>query len=558
MQSALEQAEDAAQNLLGANLVLGVSPRDFLDAFRRFARVLAVNPRVVMRKELQLVGEIGRILLGRSHIKPPPRDLRFKHPVWEKNPYYRRVLQAWLVWRKAMFDILASADADPRDKERARFVLMQITEAAAPTNHPLGNPGFLDRLVKTRGRSVLKGLRNLVHDMRHNHGMPRQVDMDAFRVGKDLAASPGAVVFRNEVCEVIQYRPATGRVHARPVLFVPPQINKYYIVDLAPDKSFVKYAVDHGVQMFTISWRNPDERHADWNIDTYVGAVLEAVEVVREVSGQSSIDLIGACAGGLTTIAALGYLQATKRLDRINSQTLLVTAVDMNQPMLLGLFATDATMRAARRYVRRRGVIDGAEMARVFAWMRPADLVWLFVANNYLMGNDPPAFDFLYWNNDSTRLPAGFHGDAVDVFERNPFMTPRGVKVKGRRIDPRAVDVDEFIVAGIKDHIVPWRACYPATQILGGRKRFVLGSSGHIQAVVTPPGKRNARYYVNEDYPPDPDEWLHNAGLREGSWWPEWLEWKTGGAEPDTPAPERLGSDRHPAGDLAPGYYVFT
>lgn len=558
MQSALEQAEDAAQNLLGANLVLGVSPRDFLDAFRRFARVLAVNPRVVMRKELQLAGELGRILLGRSHIKPPPRDLRFRHRIWERSPYYRRVLQAWLVWRKAMFDILASADADPRDKERARFVLMQITEAAAPTNHPLGNPGFLDRLIKTRGRSVIKGLRNLAHDLRHNHGMPRQVDRDAFRVGKDLAASPGAVVFRNEVCEVIQYRPATGRVHARPVLFVPPQINKYYIVDLAPDKSFVKYAVDHGVQMFTISWRNPDRRHADWNIDTYVGAVLEAIEVVREVSGQSSIDLIGACAGGLTTIAALGYLQATKRLDRINSQTLLVTAVDMSQPMLLGLFATDATMRAARRYVQRRGVIDGAEMARVFAWMRPADLVWLFVANNYLMGNDPPAFDFLYWNNDSTRLPAGFHGDAIDVFERNPFMTPRGVKVKGRRIDPGAVDVDEFIVAGIKDHIVPWRACYPATRILGGRKRFVLGSSGHIQAVVTPPGKRHARYYVNEDYPPDPDEWLHNAGLREGSWWPEWLEWKTGGSEPDIPAPERLGSDRHPAGDLAPGYYVFT
>lgn len=554
----MEQAEDAVNDLLRADLVYGITPRDLVEAFRRFARVLAVNPRVVMKKEAQLVRELGRILLGRSHIKPPPRDLRFRHRVWEESPYYRRVLQAYLVWRKAMFDILASSDADPRDKERARFILMQIVEAAAPTNNPLGNPGFLDRLVKTRGRSLFRGLRNFVDDMRHNHAMPRQVDAGAFRVGKDLATSPGRVVFRNEVCEVMQYQPSTDRVHARPVLIVPPQVNKYYIVDLAPDKSFVKYAVDHGVQTFTISWRNPGPEHADWNIDTYVGAVLEAIEVVRSISGEHSIDIIGACAGGLTTIAALGYLQATGRLDRINSQTLLVTSVDMSQPMLLGLFATDATMRAARQYARRRGLIDGSEMARVFAWLRPADLVWLFFANNYLMGNDPPAFDFLYWNNDSTRLPAGFHCDAVDVFERNPFMRPRGVKVKGRRIDPGAIDVDHFIVAGIKDHIIPWRSCYPATQVLGGRKRFILGSSGHIQAVVAPPGKKNARYYVNEDYVPDPDEWLHNAGMREGSWWPEWLEWKTGGAEPDTPAPEELGNERYPAGDMAPGYYVFT
>lgn len=552
------QAPAAAGGPLGLNLAFGITPRDLLRALRRFARLLAVNPRIVAKKEAQLAAELGRILLGRSHIKPPPRDLRFRHPIWEQSGYYRRVMQAYLVWRKAMYDILASTPADPQDKARARFLLMQITEAAAPTNHPLGNPGFVDRLVRTHGRSLVHGARNAWRDLRHNGGMPRQVNKSDFRVGRDLAASPGAVVYRSEVCELIQYTPATARVHQRPALFVPPQINKYYIVDLAPDKSFVKYAVEHGVQMFVLSWRNPTRRQAHWNIDTYAEAVLEAIEVAREITGADDVDLIGACAGGLTALAAVGYLQATGAAHKVHSQTLLVSIFDTDQPMLLNLFATDATIAAARSYVRHRGVVDGADMARIFAWLRPTELVWLFFANNYLLGQDPPAFDFLYWNNDPTRISAGFHGDAMDVFQHNPFMKSGAVKVLGRRIDPRRIDTPSFIVAGMKDHIVPWRSCYAATQILGGRKRFVLGASGHIQAVVSPPDKSRARYYVNEDYVADPDDWLHHAGQRAGSWWPYWLDWKTDSRPPEAAAPATLGSARHPAGDPAPGRYVFT
>lgn len=558
MQNAVAQAEDTAQSLLNTDIALGIRPRDFIGSLQRLARVLAVNPRVVAKKQMQLAGELTRIMLGRSHIKPPPHDLRFRHPIWQDNGYYRRVMQAYLVWRKSLFDILASAEADEIDKERAKFILLQITAAAAPTNNPLGNPGFVDSLVKTRGKSLVKGARNFVYDMRHNHGMPRQVNKDDFRVGKDLATSEGSVVFRNSVCEVIQYKPTTGKVYPRPALIVPPQINKYYIIDLTPEKSFVQYAVGKGLQVFTISWRNPTKEHRHWNFDTYVEAVIEAIEVVRDITGQDAVDLIAACAGGATALATAGYLQARGEQDKIGRLTLLVTVIDTSQPMLLSLFASRPTLEAGRRYVKRRGVVEGSEMARAFAWLRPSDLVWMFFANNYIMGNDPPRFDFLYWNNDSTRLPAGFHADCMDLFEDNPFLGRRSFKVLGQTIDPRAIDRDSFVVSGIKDHIVPWRSSYAATQILGGKTRFVLGSSGHIQAVVSPPDKKNARYYVNEDYPPDPDEWLHNAGMREGSWWNEWLEWITAGQQKSKTARKRLGNRAYPPGDPAPGRYVFT
>lgn len=557
MQSAIEQAEEAGQALLGANIVMGASPKDFLDSLRRFARVLAVNPRIVAKKQLQLSAELARIMLGKSNIHPPPKDLRFKHPIWQSNGYYRRVMQSYLVWRKSMFDILASAKADERDKERAKFILMQITAAAAPTNNPLGNPGFLDNLMKTRGKSVLKGAENFWKDMRQNHGMPRQVDKEAFSVGRDLANSPGAVVFRNEVCEILQYQPASKKVYPKPLLIVPPQINKYYIVDLAADKSYVKYATEKGLQVFVISWRNPTAEHRDWNLDTYVNTVIEAIDAVRDITGQESINLLGACAGGITSVATLAYMHTQGTQDKVDKLSLLVTLIDVSQPTLIGLFASEPAMRAARQHVQRQGFVDGAEMGRVFAWLRPSDLVWLFFANNYIMGNSPPAFDFLYWNNDSTRLPAGFHGDCIDLFETNPLVTGEGLVINGEKIDPKSVNRDAFIVSGIKDHIVPWRSSYAATQVLSGKKRFVLGTSGHIQAVVTPPGKKNASYYVNEDYAPDPDDWLNNAGLRNGTWWDEWFDWVIDNQEQTQTAPKKLGNAAHPAGDLAPGRYVF-
>lgn len=557
IEAALHYASDLGEGIGNANLVFGATPKDFLDSFRRLAKILAVNPRTVIKKELQLVRELSRIALGNSHIQPPPHDLRFKHEIWQKNPYYRRVMQSFLIWRKTLFDILYSSNADPQDKERARFILMQLTEALAPTNTVIGNPGFVDSLVNTKGKSLIRGVQNFIDDMLHNHRMPRQVDTEAFQVGKNLATSKGSVVFRNAVCEVIQYEPQTEKVYARPVLIVPPQINKFYIVDLAPDKSFVKYAIDKGQQVFCISWRNPTAEHRDWDFDTYAEATLEAIDVVREISGEDSIDIMGACIGGATTTATLGYMAAVGELHKINTLTLLVTILDTSQPMLWSLFASEGAMQAAKRVIRQRGFVDGAEMGRVFAWMRPNDLVWLFFINNYLMGKKPPAFDILYWNNDTTRLPAEFHAQAMDLFMDNPLTQPGALKVLGQPVDVGKIDAPTYMLAGVKDHIVPWKAAYATTQLLGGEREFVLSASGHIQSVVNPPGKKKRWFYTNPDYIDDPHEWYERAEQHEGSWWDHWHDWILAhGDGRQIDAPRRLGSVTFPPGEAAPGRYV--
>lgn len=547
----------AVDNILGANPVVGVSRQEILDSSSRLLRLLGRNPRLVLEKEREFLREVGRILRGRSELKPDPRDRRFSHAIWHKNGYYRRVLQTYLAFSKSLYDIVDNADTSAQNRERARFMLMQVIDAAAPTNNPLGNPGFINRALETNGVSIFKGLRNFVDDLLHNGGMPRQVDERPFRLGRNLANSEGAVVFRSPVCEVIQYRPRTSLVQPIPVLIVPPQINKYYIVDLAPEKSFVKHAADNGLQVFCISWRNPTAAQRDWGMETYVTAAKEAIDAVREITGSESVNLMAACAGGFTTAILLGHLWAIGEGHKVNSLTLLVTVLDTSAEMLLGLFANEAGIKAALANSRRRGVLDGKQMARTFAWLRPTDLVWGYVANNYMMGNDPPAFDILYWNNDTTRLPAQFHGDILSLFMKNPLPVPGGMKILGTEIDLKQVNCDVFIIAGISDHITPWQACYLSTGLFGGAVKFVLSSSGHIQSIVNPPDNPKAKFYVHDDYNLAADDWLEQATLKKGSWWDYWRSWVAPRSGNPKPAASRLGSSKHPAGDTAPGRYVY-
>jgi polyhydroxyalkanoate synthase len=387
--------------------------------------------------------------------------------------------------------------------------------------------------------------------------MPKQVDERPFKLGRNLACSEGAVVFRNPVCEVIQYKPQASLVQPVPLLIVPPQINKYYIVDLAPDKSYVKYAMENGLQLFCISWRNPTSAQRDWGMETYVSAAKEAIDVVREITGSESVNLMAACAGGFTTAVLLGHLWAAGEQKKINSLTLLVTVLDTSAEMLLGLFANESAIKGAISKSRRQGVLDGGEMARTFAWLRPNDLVWNYVANNYVMGNSPPAFDVLYWNNDTTRLPAQFHSDILNLFQKNPLPRPGGMKILGTEIDMKKVDCPVYIIAGITDHITPWQACYLSTRLFGGKTKFVLSSSGHIQSIVNPPGNPKAKFYELDDYTLEADDWLERAKLKHGSWWEHWRAWiaPLSGAPRETPP--RLGSTRYPAGDAAPGRYVY-
>jgi polyhydroxyalkanoate synthase subunit PhaC len=546
-----------AESLLGANPMVTLTRAELLGSTRSLLQLLAANPRVVLEQEREFMAELGRILLGRSELRPDPRDPRFAQPVWRKNAYYRRMLQAYLAWARSLHGILEGSEASPRQRERARFVLMQLVDAAAPTNHPLGNPAFIARVLETGGMSLVKGLRNLVDDLRNNGGMPRQVDERPFRVGKNLACSEGAVVFRNPVCEVIQYRPRTSLVQGVPLLVVPPQINKYYILDLAPEKSFVRYAADNGLQVFCVSWRNPTAAQRDWGLETYVSAAREAIDAVREITGSTSVNLAAACAGGFTAAILLGHLWALGEGHKVNSLTLLVSALDTRGGGLPGLFDGEAGLKAATLRSRRSGVLDGREMARAFAWMRPAELLWPFVVNNYLLGRDPPALDILYWNSDTTRLPAQFHADLFSLFRSNPLVQRGALKILGGEIDLRQVDCDVFIAAGISDHIAPWQACYQGTRLFGGAVKFVLANSGHLPTLISPPDSPKAKFYVHDDYALAPEDWLEQATLKRGSWWAYWRSWIAPRSGSPQPAAAKLGSSKHPAGDAAPGRYVY-
>jgi polyhydroxyalkanoate synthase len=550
-----EAAADAAEQILGANPLLGIDREELLAAGRRLLRLMTLNPQVLIEENIAFARELVEIAFGRSKVLPDARDRRFSHNIWQKSGYYKRLMQGFVAWRDMLNRVLDRADTTTEDRERARFVLQLITETFAPTNSLLGNPGALQRITETRGKSLVYGLTNFIDDLTNNFGMPRQVDERKFQVGKNLATTPGAVVYRDEVLELIQYKPQTQTVERRPLLFVPPQINKFYATDLAAGRSFAEFAVQQGIQTFCISWRNPTAAQRDWNLETYLRACKQAIAVAREITGADRVNTMAACAGGFTLATLLGHLSASGD-DSIESATLLVTVLDTEAPTLLGQFASRTGVAATIEKSRRKGVLEGSEMARVFAWLRPNDLVWLFVANNWVMGNRPPAFDILYWNSDTTRLPAEFHADLLRMFMDNPLKAPGKITALGTPIDMSRMQVPAYVVAGITDHITPWQACYQSRNILRGKIDFVLSSSGHIQSIVNPPTNPKARYFLNDSLPESPEDWLAGAHEQAGSWWTHWAAWYRGHGGGEVPAPEGLGSAAHPAGDPAPGRYV--
>ncbi len=548
-------ANQAAEEILGANPLVGFDRSEIFDALGRFAKLLALDPGIVVREQINLAREFFGVITGRSQQQPDPKDRRFSHEIWQKNGYYKRLMQGFLAWRDSMTRMLENANASAEDRERARFALSLVTEAFAPTNTLIGNPGALLRISQTRGKSLLFGLRNFFDDLLNNGGMPRQVDDRKFQVGKNLATTPGAVVFRNEVLELIQYQPTTTEIYQRPLLIVPPQINKFYALDLSPGRSFADYAARNGVPTFAISWRNPTAAQRDWNLETYLTACKEAIGVVSEVSGSPDVNTMAACAGGFTLATLLGHLAAAGD-KRVRSVTLLVTVLDTESPTLLGTFASRSGIAAAIRRSQSRGVLEGDDMARAFAWLRPNDLVWMFVANNWVMGNRPPAFDILYWNSDTTRLPAAFHADLLRIYLENPLLNANRLKVLGTPIDMSQTNIDSYVIAGITDHITPWPACYESRKVLRGSMTFVLSSSGHIQSIVNPPGNPKAKYFLNSDLSLTADKWIESATAHPGSWWDHWLKWYDARGDGKRRAPAHLGSVAHPAGDPAPGRYV--
>ena len=535
----------------------GLRGRNLVSTLRTVALQGLKQPIHSTRHVLALGGQLGRVLRGDTVHQPTAQDARFRDPSWQLNPFYRRGLQAYLAWQKQLNAWVDESDLADDDRARARFVLSLLSDALAPSNSLL-NPLALKELFNSGGASLLKGIGHLLDDLRHNGGMPSQVSKQAFEVGRNLATTPGAVVFRNELLELIQYQPMSEQQYARPLLIVPPQINKFYIFDLASDKSFVQYALKNGLQTFIISWRNPDARHREWGLSSYVQAVEEAIDVCRAITASKDVNLMGACSGGLTIAALQGHLQAKRQLRKVASATYLVSLLDSQVESPAALFVDEQTLEAAKRRSYQQGVLNGRDMAKMFAWMRPNDLIWNYWVNNYLLGKQPPAFDILYWNNDNTHLPAALHRDLIDFFKHNPLIRAGDLEVCGTPIDLQKVTVDSFHVAGINDHITPWDAVYRSTLLIGGEPRFVLSNSGHIQSILNPPGNPKANYLESGKLSADPRAWYHDAQKHDGSWWPEWLGWiQARSGEQRQPLPA-LGNRKHPPLEAAPGTYVHV
>ena len=549
-----ELQRQASENTLGLNPVIGIRRKDLLSSARTVLRQAVRQPLHSAKHVAHFGLELKNVLLGKSSLAPESDDRRFNDPAWSNNPLYRRYLQTYLAWRKELQDWIGSSDLSPQDISRGQFVINLMTEAMAPTN-TLSNPAAVKRFFETGGKSLLDGLSNLAKDMVNNGGMPSQVNMDAFEVGKNLGTSDGAVVYRNDVLELIQYSPITEQVHARPLLVVPPQINKFYVFDLSPEKSLARYCLRSQQQTFIISWRNPTKAQREWGLSTYIDALKEAVDAVLAITGSKDLNMLGACSGGITCTALVGHYAALGE-NKVNALTLLVSVLDTTLDNQVALFVDEQTLEAAKRHSYQAGVLEGSEMAKVFAWMRPNDLIWNYFVNNYLLGKAPPAFDILYWNNDNTRLPAALHGDLLDFFKHNPLAHAAGLEVCGTPIDLQKVNVDSFSVAGNNDHITPWDAVYRSTLLLGGDKRFILANSGHVQSILNPPGNPKANYVDNPRLSSDPRAWLYDARQVEGSWWPQWLEWiqARSGAQRETLM--ALGNQNYPPMDPAPGTYV--
>ena len=549
----------AAENTLAYNPLLGVRRRDTLEAAGALLKALAASPKSTSRRLAECLAELQDVLAGRSQVAPDPRDRRFIDAAWQGNPFYRRLLQAYLAAQGSLASAIDDSALDARTKGRAHFFASLVADALAPSNWLLGNPAAVRKVVDTGGLNLVQGLKHLVHDMRHNHGLPSQVDATPFQVGVNLATTPGQVVLRTPMFELIQYTPATPQVHARPLVMSPPQVNKYYAMDLTPQKSLAKWAVDSGLQFFMVSWRNPTVEQGHWGLDHYVLALDEAVDAARRITGSPDVNMWGSCSGGMTLAAYLGWL-AAKGKRKVANVTWAVCILDTHDALegcTLGLFNTPATIQAAKARSRRRGIVSGPEMASMFAWLRPNDLVWNYWVNNYLLGNKPPAHDVLAWNSDTTSLPGQFHCDLLGLIEHNPYANPGRLQVAGEPIDMGQVRIGAYVVAGATDHITPWRGCYKTARMFGPKTTFVLSNAGHLQSLLNPPGAARASFLAGPAKTAAPEGWMRQAAPAEGSWWPHWREWIRRHSGPKRPAPGRLGSRSYRPLEAAPGRYVL-
>ena len=548
----------APLDLLLTNSTRGIAGRMLpRGPLTRLGVSLAKQPRTLAGRGSLLARELGAIATGKSARVPAKSDKRFADPAWHANPLLKRTMQAYLAAADTADAVFTDADLDWRDSEKVRFALDNLIEGLAPTNNPLLSPLGWKALIDTGGLSAIRGVKAFAHDMASHPRVPAMVDPDAFAVGETVATTKGAVVLQTRAFELIHYAPQTPAVHAVPLLVVPPVINKYYIVDIAPGRSMIEHFLQQGQQVFAISWRNPQARHRDWGFDTYGAAIIEALDAVQTIAGTDSAHLLATCSGGILAAMVAAHLTDIGEGERIASLALAVTVLDQTNAGFAAAAMSDRAAQAAIRTSAAKGYLDGRTLAELFAWLRPTDLVWRYWVNNYVQGRSPAAFDVLFWNSDTTRMAAALHKDMVLLGTGNKLTTPGAVTMLGTPVDLSTVTADSYIVSGIADHISPWQACYRSAQMFGGKdNRFVLSTNGHIAALVNPPGNPRASFRAGRVDESSADEWFESSEKTSDSWWSDYTGWLANRSGPQIEAPHTLGGRDLPPLAPAPGTYV--
>ena len=539
------------------------------SAFFELTTRMMSNPAELMQAQFALWQDYMRLwqstaqrMMGQEPepvISPDRADRRFRDPAWNDNLLFDFIKQSYLLSSRFVLNSATSDQSlDDKTQQKLEFYTRQFVDALAPSNFVMTNPEVLRTTVESRGENLLKGLQNMLEDLEAGKGQLkiRMTDMDAFEVGKNIATTPGKIVFDNDLMQLIQYAPTTEQVAIRPLMIIPPWINKFYILDLQPKNSFIQFAVDQGFTVFVLSWVNPDENLAHKSFEDYMfEGPLAALDAIEQATGQKDVTAIGYCLGGTLFAATLAYM-AAKKDNRIKAATFFTTMVDFADPGELGVFIDEEQLAGIEEMMTKRGYLDGSEMATTFNMLRANDLIWSFVVNNYLLGKEPFPFDLLYWNSDSTRMPATMHSFYLRRFyHENKLIEAGGVEIGGVPIDLKKIRTPVYWVSTKEDHIAPWKSTYAATQLYKGQKRFVLAGSGHIAGVINPPSSGKYGFWTNPALPADPDSWYETAKKNEGSWWEDWAEWNKAksGKQVDARTP---GDGKLDVIEDAPGRYV--
>ncbi|MFQ5774653.1 MAG: PHA/PHB synthase family protein [Kiloniellaceae bacterium] len=546
-----------------------LDPLNIGSAFLEMTAHMMSDPAKLVQAQMNLWQDYMKLwqsttrrLLGEPAepvIQPEAGDRRFKHEAWDENQLFDFIKQSYLLSARWMQSTVRDVEGmDPKTAKKVDFYTRQFVDAMAPSNFAVTNPEVLRATLESGGENLVKGLENLLEDLERGKGRLsiRMTDPEAFELGRNIAVTPGKVVYQNELMQLIQYEPATDKVYKRPLLIIPPWINKYYILDLREKNSFVRWAVEQGFTVFVISWVNPDETLAAKTFEDYMTlGPLAALDAIEKATGEKEINALGYCLGGTLLACTLAYM-AAKNDARIKSATFLAAMTDFTEAGELGVFIDEEQLTALEEKMSAKGYLEGADMASTFNMLRANDLIWSFVVNNYLLGKDPFPFDLLYWNADSTRMPAAMHSFYLrKMYQDNLLVKPGGIELKGVPIDLTKVKTPAFILSTKEDHIAPWKSTYAATRLFSGPVKFVLAASGHIAGVVNPPAADKYAYWTNAKNPETPDAWLAGTKKHAGSWWPEWAKWaaKHGG---EKVAARRPGEGKLEIIEDAPGSYV--